>query len=330
MTNPVLVSEYRGNVLENEHLGVVCAINENKEVIFEKGDITHPTFYRSAMKPIQAIPVFSTDAIEKYHITSEEAALFTASHRGESYHQKALESLLTKLNLQESQLICGPSYPLNDEPKHECIWHHQEKRKLLHNCSGKHLGLMAAARENGWDVDSYYELEHPLQQSILTHLSQLAEVNKDEIGKGTDGCGVPVFAVPLYNMALSYLKFVCPEMIADDTTRQAVERIGQVMNENPRIIASHQFVCTSLLEDDNIIAKGGAQGVYCFALRKEKVSFALKVLSGSELVWPILIAGLLEKINYANKETIQRLYNLRELKNYNDNGKVIGYSVVNL
>jgi|GEM_PF-3786638 len=59
------------------------------------------------------------------------------------------------------------------------------------------------------------------------------------------------------------------------------------MSENPKIIASHQFVCiTTLLEDSNIIAKEGVQGegVYCFALRKEKLSFALKVLSGSKHV----------------------------------------------
>ncbi|GGH80189.1 L-asparaginase II [Pullulanibacillus pueri] len=330
MSEPVLVLEFRGDILENEHHGVICGVNEKKEVIFQQGDIEHATFYRSAMKPIQAIPVFKTNVIEKYGLTSEEAALFAASQRGESYHQEALQSLLDKLNLSESQLICEASYPLNDQPKFEHLWNQGGKRKIFHNCFGKHLGLMAAARESGWELGHYYEPEHPLQQEILDYVAEFTEVNKEDIGRGTDGCGVPVYAVPLYNMALSYLKFVCPEMIPDERTRSAVQKIGQVMNENPRIIASHHFICTALLEDPNIIAKGGAQGVYCFALRKEKLSFALKVLTGSELVWPILIAGILEEIDYENKATIERLYELRPRELTNDNGKTVGYTLVNL
>ncbi|TCP29551.1 asparaginase [Scopulibacillus darangshiensis] len=330
MIDSILVSEYRGNILENVHHGVVCGIDENKKVVFQKGDIQHPAFYRSAMKPLQAIPVFKTDVAQKYGLTSEESALFIASHRGESYHRRALQSLLDKLKLSESSLICHESYPLNDQPKADCLWNHYPKRKLFHNCAGKHLGFLACAKENGWDVGTYYDTDHPLQQEILETVSNLSETPKQEVGIGSDGCGAPIFAVPLYNMALSYLKFVCPEMIENEDVRQAVVKIGRVMNANPKIIASHQFVCTELLQDPNIIAKGGAQGVYCFSLRKEKMSFALKVLSGSELVWPVLIADILEKIGYENKETIERLYELRSHDINNDNGKVIGHTTLTL
>jgi len=129
---------------------------------------------------------------------------------------------------------------------------------------------MAAARENGWDVKSYYDPEHPLQKEILHLVSEFTEVTKEDISKSVDGCGLPVFSLPLYNMALSFLKFVCPEMIPEESTRKAVERIGNVMNQHPKMIASHRFICTELLSDQNIIAKGGAQGVYCFALLYEK------------------------------------------------------------
>src|SRR5699024_12032016 len=86
------------------------------------------------------------------------------------------------------------------------------------------------------------------------------------------------------NMALSYLKFVVPEWIQDEGKREAVKQIGKVMNASPEIVASHDFICSVLLKDPNIIAKGGAQGVYCLALRREKISIALKVLSGTELL----------------------------------------------
>lgn len=330
MDKPVIVEDYRGGHLENTHQGIICIVNEQKEVIYEKGNIEDIVYYRSAMKPIQAIPVFLTKIVEKYNLTKEEAALFTASQRGETYHQKALQSLMDKLGLQEELLVCGESYPLNDDPKEQYIWEHKPKRKLLHNCAGKHLGFLAYAKENKLDVKSYDHPEHPLQKEILSHLLELSEADESQIRRGMDGCGAPVYGVPLKNMAISYLKFVAPELIQNPDVSEAVMQIGDVMNAHPEIVASHNFICTALLEDDNIIAKGGAQGVYCLALKKERISVALKVFSGSELVWPILVADLLEKLNYSNEETIQRLLSIRSRNILNDSGKPIGETIVKL
>ena len=96
------------------------------------------------------------------------------------------------------------------------------------------------------------------------------------------------------------------------------------MNENPDIISGTNAICTSLLMDDNIVAKGGAQGVYCFGLKEEKLGFSLKVMDGSEEQWPLIVASILEQIEYKNKDTIQRLYNLSQKEIYNDNNKLVG------
>jgi L-asparaginase II len=328
MTYPVIVEEYRAEKLENTHQGIICVMNENKEVIYKKGDIDQHVYYRSAMKPLQAIPVFSTNIIDKYHLSLEEAALFTASQRGESYHEQALIRLSVKLGLSEALLVCHQSYPLNEEPKEQYLWAHKPKRKLLHNCAGKHLGFLAYAREKGYDLDSYDKLDHPLQQEVLQHVSTFSETPIEQINKATDGCGVPVFGVPLKNMALSYLKFVMPETIENKETSDAVKRMDHVMHAHPEIVASQHFICTALLKDPNIIAKGGAQGVYCLSLKKEKISIALKVLSGSELVWPVLVAELLKQLNYDNQDTINRLLDIRSTAIENDNGKIIGETKV--
>ncbi|TQS71251.1 asparaginase [Ornithinibacillus gellani] len=325
---PVIVEEYRGGSLENTHQGVIVVINDKQEVLYEKGDITHSVFYRSAMKPIQAIPAFSTDIIEKYGLTQEEAALFTASQRGEAYQEKALLRLMEKLDIQEDLLVCQASLPLNDEPKKAYVWEHKQERKLMHNCAGKHLGLLAYAREKGYDLKSYHDIDHPLQQEILQHVSELSVTPKADIKIGVDGCGVPVFSIPLKNMAVSYLKFAAPDLIADEKTQTAVKKIGKAMHAHPEIVASHDFICTALLEDPNIIAKGGAQGVYCLSLIKERISIALKVLSGSELVWPVLVAEILRKLNYDNEATMERLLAIRSKAILNDSGKPIGETKV--
>lgn len=328
MSQPIIVEEYRGGNLENVHQGIICIVNDKKEVIYEKGDINEKVFYRSAMKPIQAIPVFTTDVIEKYKLTDSEAALFTASQRGERYHQEGLESMLNKLDFKESLLVCGASYPLNEEPKRQYNWDHKPKRKLLHNCAGKHLGMIAYTREKGLDVEHYADPDSPLQQEVLNYVSEFSETPLSEINHGVDGCGLPIYGVPLKNMAISYLKFAATDLIEDETTKHAAMRIGEVMNKHPEIVASHHFICTALLKDPNIVAKGGAQGVYCLSLKKERISIALKVLSGSELVWPILVAEILEKINYDNKDTIARLRDIRSDAILNDDGDPIGETKV--
>lgn len=328
MNQPLLVEEYRGGILENVHPVLVSIVNDQKNTIISYGDEQQPVFYRSAMKPIQAIPAFSSGIIEKYGLTSEEAAIFTASHRGETYHQRVLESIMKKLDLEEEALVCQPTYPLNDEPKYECLWNHVSRKKYFHNCSGKHFGFLAVCRERNLEMEGYHLPKHPLQQEIKSILSQLSEVPENLIGVGTDGCGVPVYALPLKNIAISYLKFACPDLIEDPVMAKAVKQIGAVMNENPKIVASHKFICTELLIDDNIVAKGGAQGVYCLSLRKELLSVAVKVQSGSELVWPVVIAYLLEKIGYSNHDTIERLKGLRSETILNDNGHLVGKTIV--
>ncbi|WP_286230037.1 asparaginase [Neobacillus mesonae] len=330
MEYPVIAEEFRNHQLENVHQGVICIVNENKEVIYQKGDINHPVFYRSAMKPIQAIPVFTTDIIDQYHLTDEEAALFMASQRGEKYQEEALIRVKEKLGIAENHLVCASSYPLNDAPKMDYILAKKPKRRLLHNCAGKHLGFLGYTKVKGLSEEGYERLDHPLQQEILHYLSELSEVPVDEIKSGTDGCGVPVHAVPLKNMAISYLKFVRPELIEDQAARDAVIHIGDIMNAHPNIIASHDFICSVLLKDKNIIAKGGAQGVYCLSLREEKISIALKVLSGTELLWPLLVAEILKKLNYQNEETIHDLLQLKPDTILNDDGIVIGETKIYL
>ncbi|WEG19216.1 asparaginase (plasmid) [Alkalihalophilus pseudofirmus] len=324
MTYTTLAEEYRAGVLENAHQGLICIVDEKKNVVYSKGDTGEPILYRSAMKPLQAIPVFTSNVIRNYQLTTKEMALFTASQRGETYQQKSLESLITKLDLLEETLICGKSYPLNEVPKINHICNNMPKRKLLHNCAGKHLGFLAYCREHGYPLSSYGKIEHPLQQRILQDVAELAEISKEKIVTAVDGCGVPVHAVPIKNMAISYLKFAVPDLINDITTANAVVNITNTMNAHPEIVASHNFICTTLLKDNNIVAKGGAQGVYCLALKEEKLSIAIKVLSGTELLWPLLVARALEKIGYKNQETIDNLLLIRSKDILNDDGDIVG------
>lgn len=54
-----LVNEYRGDLLDLVHMGYVCVVDENSKVIASVGDADEMVFYRSASKPLQALPVIA-------------------------------------------------------------------------------------------------------------------------------------------------------------------------------------------------------------------------------------------------------------------------------
>ncbi|BBH23817.1 asparaginase [Paenibacillus baekrokdamisoli] len=319
-----LVEQYRGSVLENVHMGVLCGVNEFGEVLYEVGNAEHRAFLRSAAKPFQAIPVMQDKVVEAFGITGEEAALFAASQRGEAYQLRALESILRKTGISEEQLITRPTIPLNDEPKLDYLMKGLPPRCICHNCSGKHLGILSLCKVMGYPMDNYGDINHPAQQRILKVLSELSECPVSDIHIAIDGCGFPVFALPLKCSASAYLKLACPDLIADESVRNAVIQITGYMNAYPNMIASHDFICSELLRDSNIVAKGGAKGFYAFALKKERIAFALKVIDGSENPWPIIVASVLEQMRYSNKETIRRMYELTPKEIRNDNGVIVG------
>ncbi|MCZ8513743.1 asparaginase [Paenibacillus filicis] len=319
-----LVEEYRGGVLENVHYGAVCVVDEKGTVIYRAGHPEHMTFLRSAAKPFQAIPVMKRRIDEVYGLTDAEAALFAASHRGEAFHIEALESILHKTGISEEGLHCCATYPLNEDAKAQRHRAHEPKRRLFHNCSGKHSGLIALSKHMGWDERTYYLPDHPVQQEIIGTLAEIAGVPVSSIPVGIDGCGLPVHALPLRSITLLYLKLACPDLIEDPLTRTAAARMAKLMNDYPDMIADTRFVCSALLKDDNLSAKGGAKGVYGIGLRKERLGISLKVSDGSEQVWPCIIASILERLGYGNKETINRLYELVPNAIVNDGGTPVG------
>jgi len=167
-------------------------------------------------------------------------------------------------------------------------------------------------------------LDSPAQQRIMDFISLMSGYPREKIKTGTDGCGVPVFAVPLQYIANTFLRLACPELIKDEKLRKAVERNSSLMNKYPRLISGSNAICTLLNQDDNIVAKGGALGVYCFGLRKEKLGIAYKVEDGSYDELPLIAATILEFIKYDRHATIERILNQFPKEIKNDCGKLVG------
>jgi len=319
----VLVREYRGDLVECVHSGHIAIVGENGQLKGYAGDPGFISFTRSAAKPLQAIPGIRGGIAGHYGLSQAEVALMTASHRGESYHIAALESIAAKIGIGEDAMICATSYPLDDDSREQAI-RSLGRRKFYHNCSGKHLGILSYSKLKELPMEEYADPEHPVQREIINTIAYMADVSPESIGLGTDGCGLPVFALPLTALAGAYLKLACPDLIGDAATRTAVASITSAMNAHPEMVAGHGRLDSILLMDDNIIAKGGFKGVYCFSLRRERLGIAFKILDGSEEEWGLIVHSILKQLGYRKEQTMARLRAAYPGGIYNDGGTLVG------
>lgn len=328
MNNEVLVEEYRGDILECVHTGHICGMSVDGNIKYSVGDPDFVAYLRSSAKPIQAIPIVKRGIDAAYGFTDKEITILTGSHRAERFHVDAIEGIMKKIDIDEEALVCLPTYPLGVNAMEQLLRENRPKRRIYHNCSGKHLGILTLCKYLGYPIDNYWAIEHPAQQEILDYISEISGYTRENIGLGVDGCGVPVFAMPMKYLANTFLRLACPDLIENKAIAQAVTKITDLMNKNYEMVSGTNRICSLLLMDKNIVAKGGAKGVYCFGLREEKLGFAIKIMDGSEDEWPFIVAAILENIDYKNKSTIKRLYDTFPIEIKNDNNKIVGYNKV--
>lgn len=320
-----LIYEYRGELLENIHFGRIAGIDFSGNLRYEIGNANQMCYLRSCAKPIQCLPFFMHELDRQFSFTDEEAAIVASSQYGQPCHIQALESILNKLDIPEDMLIMKPTYPWDLNETKRLIAEHMPMRKIYHNCAGKHLGMIAMSKGLGCDPSNYWKPDSVLQKIIKHTISQLSGFPESEIIIGVDGCGVPVYALPLKNCAQAFASLSNPDSIADERLRHAVLRITDLMHRFPHMIEGEGTATTALLRDENILAKEGAEGMFIFALKKEQLAFALKVSDGAHKTVLHVIQGILEQLHYDNPSLFAELYSILSRDVYNDNSLKVGH-----
>ena len=104
-----MVEITRGDFTESVHHGTAVLINSNGEILKEWGNSNMMIYPRSALKPIQSLNLYKDGVAETINLSDELIALTTASHHAETIHQEMVDNWLKKMNLNESNLSCGPT-----------------------------------------------------------------------------------------------------------------------------------------------------------------------------------------------------------------------------
>ena len=93
----VVAKVYRSQMEESIHRGAWVIVDAEGKIAASQGDPYLRTYFRSAAKPIQAVPVVETTAAEHFGFTDAELAVMCASHSGEPEHISTVIAILNKL-----------------------------------------------------------------------------------------------------------------------------------------------------------------------------------------------------------------------------------------
>lgn len=241
------------------------AVDPTGAELFVSGDPDRPMFYRSSIKPLQALAARRVGLV----LPPEHLALTCASHGGYPVHIAIVRQILTDAGLTEAALHTTPGRPLSRHANADLIARgDHSNRSILYNCSGKHAGWLAACVHAGWDLETYLEPDHPIQASIFEIVEEFTGIDPGPVG--VDGCGAPTLRGSIRGLAMAFVNLdIIKEM----------EPIARAMAQFPALIADN------IVTNGRIGAwwggpqKGGAEG--SFAMVRQGVAIATKSMSGN-------------------------------------------------
>lgn len=280
--NPILVEVTRGDAVESVHRGAACVVDAEGRVVAAWGDVAAEVCPRSAVKPMQALPLVETGAAEAFAVTDEELALACASHSGEPEHVRRVALWLARLGRGEADLACGSHAPLH-VPSAEALLRAGGRPCPLHNnCSGKHAGFLCLAAHLGADARDYVAPAHAVQRAALAAVGDMAGIDLARARLVRDGCSAPNLFLPLSALALAWARLGAPDRLPPRRAA-AARRIVRAMKAHPALVSGSGRPCLTLSQSmaGGGVAKVGAEGVYAACLPERGLGLAVKIDDGA-------------------------------------------------
>ena len=262
----VLAKVTRGDLVESLHLGHLIVLNADGSTYFSKGSPELPIYPRSAIKSLQAAAMLRAGL----KVELNELAIICASHSGSQKHIDLVTKILTSRDISISQLKNAVDKPLGEKEK--IAWGEKPASQLAQNCSGKHAGMLITCQQNGWDIKTYLDLDHPLQVAIKNEIEELSDEKVS--ATSVDGCGAPLFAISLVGLARAISNLVKSK---EDPYKQIV----LACTKYPELVAGDGRLTTRMMQAvAGLFMKEGAEGVQVCALHDGRV-IAIKIIDGS-------------------------------------------------
>ncbi|HZT52497.1 MAG TPA: asparaginase [Stellaceae bacterium] len=323
--SPVLVEVTRGGLVESRHRGAAAVVDAAGGVVLAWGDIEAPVFARSALKPLQALPLVTSGAADAQRLGARELALACASHHGEPAHVAAVAGWLARIGLGVGDLECGAHPPLDPAAARALVVRGAAPSAVHNNCSGKHAGFLATARHAGEPTRGYIAADHPVQRRVLAAVETMTGLDLARAPRGIDGCGIPVIGLPLAALARAMARMGAPQTLPGGYAA-ASRRLLDAMAAEPLMVSGSTGFATALLRaaGDRVRAKPGAEGVYAAALPRLGLGLALKIEDGAARASEVALAAILMRLGVLDEAAIAALAGRERPAVRNVAGAVVG------
>lgn len=300
--NPTLVEALRGGAVESTHRGAWAVVDADGDVVASAGDIDRPIFPRSAVKLLQALPLVESGAAERYGLNDEQLAIACASHNGEPRHVAVAASMLAAAGVDDAALECGAHWPYRDLVQREMAAAGQTPGALHNNCSGKHAGfvclgcLLAGDADKRAFLSGYVKPEHPVMREVGDAIEAATGWRLADAPRGTDGCSIPTYAIPLRHLALAFARAGSGIGLREGRAR-AAKRLMAAVTAEPFMVGGSGRFDTRIIErlGERVFCKVGAEGVFCAAFPKAGLGVAVKMDDGASRACEVVMAALIER-----------------------------------
>jgi len=316
-----VVEVLRAGIVEAQHRVHIAIMDADGEMVASTGKTNTLTYYRSAAKPFQALPLVEEGVTSRLGISLPELALCCASHEGEPDHISTARSILSKAGIDEKLLRCGPHLPFSAEASRTLLAQGGRAMPIHNNCSGKHAGMLALAIGMGWDPVDYHLPTHPVQDRMFREIRRWTELNKAQVSMGVDGCGVVCFATRLSDIARSFARFAvaaaCGEGPAD---------IVRAMTTHPFMVGGTGRACTQVTEATagKAFLKLGAEGTYTGGIPAAGLGFAIKIEDGGRRAVEVALVRVLQELGVLTETDSLKIAEHGKPAVYNTRGEVVG------
>ena len=331
-SNPTLVHAWRGGIVESSHRGAVAVVDADGTVHTQLGDIDRPIFPRSAVKVLQALPLVASGAADRFGLTNAELSLACASHGGEVRHADTAAGMLAKAGVDVAALECGTHWPYHDGSIKALAAAGQQPSALHNNCSGKHSGfvclgcLMAEGSDRRAFLKGYVKPDHPVMREVTAALQATTGYDLTAAARGTDGCSIPTYAIPLRHLAHAFARVATGVGLSDGRAR-AAKRLRQAVAAAPDMVAGTGRFDSRVMAQlgERVFCKVGAEGVYCAALPEVGLGVAVKMDDGNTArACEVAMAALIQRLLPLQGEDAALVARLADVRLNNWNGIEVG------
>jgi L-asparaginase II len=266
---PVLVRQTRNGMVESVHRGDIVEVDASGRMLRVTGDPDRMVFLRSTAKPFGLLALLRAGGQREFDLSAEEIAVMASSHSGEDVHVRTIQAMFRRIGVPQAILACSSDpTPLDALTAARLARDGERPSQLRHMCSGQHSAFVLIAKLGDWDLESYWQPEHPAQEAYGEAVAAMYGVARATIRTALDGCGVLTYAFPLREIARAYAALADPSAIHADDPRadlaRHLETVRDAMIAHPELVAgARDRLDTSLMKaaPGRVVSKSGMEAL---------------------------------------------------------------------